>query len=73
VPVAPPAAVDSPDMVRWVQTSLQQLGYKPGAADGEMGSRTAAAIRRYEEDNSLPVTGKMSVVLVDSLKQRTQP
>jgi hypothetical protein len=73
VPVAPPAVVDSPDMVRWVQTSLQQLGYKPGAADGEMGSRTAAAIRRYEEDNSLPVTGKMSVVLVDSLKQRTQP
>jgi hypothetical protein len=38
-----------------------------------MGSRTAAAIRRYEEDNSLPVTGKMSVALVDSLKQRTQP
>lgn len=73
VPAAPPVAVNSPDTIRWVQTNLRQLGYQPGAADGEMGSRTAAAIRRYEEDNSLPVTGKMSVALVDSLKQRTQP
>ena len=73
VPATRPVAVDSPDTIRWVQTSLRQLGYKPGAADGEMGSRTAAAIRRYEKDNSLPVTGKMSKALVVSLERRTQP
>jgi hypothetical protein len=67
---AEPVELGARATIRWVQTSLQQLGYDPGSADGALGRRTVAAIRKYEKDNGLPVTGKMSVALVDSLKRR---
>jgi hypothetical protein len=67
----PPIKLRSRDTIRWVQTSLQQLGYDPGKPDGALGRRTTVAIRKYEKDNGLPVTGKMTMPLVDSLKKRT--
>jgi len=63
--------IKSRSTIRWVQTSLLKLGYEAGKADGAVGRRTAAAIRKYETDNGLPATGKMSAALVASLKQRT--
>lgn len=68
----PPVKLNARATIRWAQVSLQQLGYDPGNADGALGRRTVAAIRKYETDNHLPVTGKMSLALVDSLKQQTQ-
>jgi putative peptidoglycan binding protein len=65
----PPVNLRSRDTIRWVQASLQQLGYDAGKVDGAVGRRTAAAIKKYENDNGLPVTGKMSAALVDSLKK----
>jgi hypothetical protein len=67
----PPVNLRSRDTIRWVQASLQQLGYDPGKADGAVGRRTAVAIKKYEKHNGLPITGKMSAVLVDSLRKRT--
>jgi hypothetical protein len=67
----PPVNLRSRDTIRWVQASLQQLGYDAGKADGAVGRRTAVAIKKYEKDNGLPITGKMTTALVDSLKQRT--
>jgi len=67
----PPVNLRSRDTIRWVQASLQQLGYDPGKADGAVGRRTVVAIKKYEKDNGMPITGKMSAALVDSLRQRT--
>lgn len=66
----PEVRLGSRETIRWVQESLKQLGYSPGPIDGAMGRRTAAAIRRYEQRNGMPVTGKMSKALVASLREQ---
>jgi len=67
---APEVRLDSRETILWVQESLRELGYNPGPLDGAMGRRTRAAIQRYERDNDIPVTGRMSAALVASLRQR---
>lgn len=69
--VEPEVRLGSRETIRWVQKSLKQLGYDPGAVDGAMGRRTAAAIKSYEEANGMTVTGEMSKALVASLRQQT--
>jgi peptidoglycan hydrolase-like protein with peptidoglycan-binding domain len=51
-----------------IQEELADHGYRPGPADGVMGSRTAAAIREYQADAGLAVTGIASKELLDHLK-----
>jgi peptidoglycan hydrolase-like protein with peptidoglycan-binding domain len=36
------------------QTNLAALGYDPGPADGRFGSRTEAALRKFQKDARLP-------------------
>jgi peptidoglycan hydrolase-like protein with peptidoglycan-binding domain len=43
--------------VQGVQERLQALGYQPGSTDGVMGARTAAALKKFQSDHGLPVTG----------------
>ena len=50
-------APDSGDDVREAQQTLLDIGYWPGPIDGILGSRTRAAIRQYQRDENLPVTG----------------
>jgi osmotically inducible lipoprotein OsmB len=57
--------------VRDIQAGLQRLGYNPGAADGRMGPKTAAAIRQYEQDNGMPVDGQPSQAVLDSIRAKT--
>ena len=45
-------------VVRNIQTALTQMGYDPGPADGIKGSKTVAAIRRYQSDQKLLVDGR---------------
>jgi lysozyme family protein/peptidoglycan hydrolase-like protein with peptidoglycan-binding domain len=40
-----------------LQTALAQLNYQVGEIDGEFGPITAAALRSFQSDHSLPVTG----------------
>ncbi len=47
------------DTYRRVQTALNRAGYGPIAVDGQPGSETADAIRRFELDNGLPITGEI--------------
>ena len=54
--------------VRGIQEELVAHGYRPGAADGVPGQRTRAAIRAYQRDAGLPVTGDASKELLDHLK-----
>jgi peptidoglycan hydrolase-like protein with peptidoglycan-binding domain len=57
--------------VRDIQAGLQRLGYDPGAADGRMGPKTAAAIRQYEQDNGMPVDGQPSQAVLNSIRSKT--
>ncbi|MGD9305738.1 MAG: ankyrin repeat domain-containing protein, partial [Desulfobacterales bacterium] len=51
---------DSNDQtVYQAQEKLKDLGYDPGRPDGILGKKTKAAIRHFQQDNGLPVTGKI--------------
>jgi peptidoglycan hydrolase-like protein with peptidoglycan-binding domain len=54
-------------LYRRVQTALNRAGYGPVAADGQPGTETSDAIRRFELDNGLPVTGAVGDRLVARL------
>ena len=54
--------------IRWVQQRLQSLGYNPGPADGLVGSKTTAAVRRYQQDQGLVPTGRITSQLIQTLR-----
>jgi localization factor PodJL len=58
----------SPAQVAEVQRLLDQLGYSPGPADGKTSAATQNAIRAFESDNELPMTGQPSVTLLRHLR-----
>jgi len=45
------------DDVREAQQTLWDRGYSPGPIDGRLGARTREALRQYQKDENLPVTG----------------
>jgi peptidoglycan hydrolase-like protein with peptidoglycan-binding domain len=49
------------------QQKLKRLGYYQGSVDGEYGSQTAAAIRRYQLAENLRVTGDLTPQTLSSL------
>src|SRR5690606_2587337 len=51
-----------------MQRLLEQLGYSPGVADGRTTAQTQNAIRAFEADNELPMTGEPSVSLLRRLR-----
>jgi peptidoglycan hydrolase-like protein with peptidoglycan-binding domain len=51
-----------------IQEELAAHGYRPGPADGVLGQRSIAAIRAYQHDAKLPVTGIASKELLDHMK-----
>jgi len=54
----PPEKVDLAQ-VRKVQERLVRLGYRPGPVDGRLGEKTRMAIRQFQKDRHLPVTGRI--------------
>ena len=46
-----------------IQQSLRTKGYDPGQVDGKLGPATRRAIRTYESDQGLPITGMPSLEL----------
>jgi hypothetical protein len=61
---------DEPDAVLGIQMALRDAGYDVGATDGRLGQRTRAAIRAFERDHGLPVTGVASQQVLDRLLTR---
>jgi peptidoglycan hydrolase-like protein with peptidoglycan-binding domain len=51
-----------------VQGALAQRGYYDGQIDGVAGPGTRSAIREFQRDNGLPVTGRIDSQLVQALK-----
>ena len=50
-----------------VQTKLADQGYYHGQVDGVIGSGTMEAVRRFQADHGLKVTGKIDPGLLDAL------
>lgn len=57
--------------VQLVQRGLSELGYSPGAVDGVLGEATRNAIREFEADRGLPVTGGVSASVIKELRKVT--
>jgi Putative peptidoglycan binding domain len=51
-----------------VQSALARRGYYSGPVDGVIGSGTRSAIREFQNDNRLPVTGQIDGPLVQALR-----
>jgi localization factor PodJL len=66
-----PWDVASPAQLSETQRLLERLGYSPGSADGKLNAKTQDAIRAFEADNELPVTGEASVTLLRQLRSAT--
>lgn len=49
----------SPEVVKQVQEKLSSQGYDPGPADGKMGPKTQAALKKLQEDRSLSTSGQL--------------
>lgn len=59
--------------VRTAQRHLINLLYLNGKADGKMGPKTAAAIRKFQRDQHLPVNGKLTVATYNALIEADAP
>jgi peptidoglycan hydrolase-like protein with peptidoglycan-binding domain len=66
-PASRPAA--DPALVVLIQDRLDRAGYAPGPVDGRFGGRTQAALRAFEQDAGLPVTGQPSREALAALEQ----
>lgn len=65
--VRPTVKVMASDAVRRAQGALDRAGYEIGVSDGQMGTRTVAAIRRFQSDRSLPLTGQLDEATMAAL------
>jgi peptidoglycan hydrolase-like protein with peptidoglycan-binding domain len=72
LPIETPIDAMPPQMARAYVIGLQEElvahGYNPGPVDGEFGSRTERAIRQYQQDAGLLVTGVASKELLEHMK-----
>ena len=67
----------NPLSARLVEERLKALGLDPGAVDGTLDAQSRRAIRRYQGDRNLPVTGYLNQptvvqLLADSVRQVLQ-
>jgi photosystem II stability/assembly factor-like uncharacterized protein len=53
--------------VRRAQEALDRAGYEIGTPDGQLGPRTVAAIKRFQTDRYLPVTGQLDETTLAAL------
>jgi hypothetical protein len=56
------------EQVRSLQHSLQKQGVNPGPIDGIMGARTKQALREFQQEKGLGVTGQLNKQTMDALQ-----
>ncbi len=69
-PVVPePRMIPPPgsERIRWVQATLEGIGYDCRGVDGRMGSGTRGCIRAYQTDMGLTVTGEPDDATLEAL------
>jgi len=60
--------IDADPHLMKIQKALSELGYGPLKADGVMGGNTTAAIKRFELDRGLPLTGEPGPEVIKRLE-----
>ncbi|MEP3045816.1 MAG: peptidoglycan-binding protein [Roseibium sp.] len=60
--------VDADPKLLKIQKTLSELGYGPLVVDGLMGSNTSAALKRFELDRGLPMTGDPNPKTIERLE-----
>ncbi len=55
--------------LRAAQEHLLNLGYDPGPIDGKMGRKTRAALKKFQREHELKVTGTLTASTIRSLRQ----
>lgn len=63
------AGVAAANPLRDAQISLSRMGYHPGPADGVMGHKTREALKQFQRDNHLPITGQTDPQTMDLLRR----
>jgi peptidoglycan hydrolase-like protein with peptidoglycan-binding domain len=53
-----------------VQAALAQKGYYHGTVDGRLGPETNSAVRQYQRNHGMEVTGSINQAVIDSLRRR---
>lgn len=56
--------------VQAVQQRLADIGYKPGSEDGYYGPATISAVRSFQQDNGLQVTGVVDTKTLEVLNKK---
>ena len=69
-PDAKDSHTESGGRVTEVQRALAREGYYDGAVDGVMGAGTRRALRNYQRDHGLDVTGGITEGLIEALRLR---
>lgn len=67
------AVARADDTVAAVQSRLAKLGYYAGEVDGQWGSQTAAAVRRFQVAKELRVTGELNAATLNALGVKAAP
>jgi photosystem II stability/assembly factor-like uncharacterized protein len=62
-----PPAAKANDTVLRAQEALAAMGYNLGEPDGKAGAATTAAVKRFQTDRHLPVTGKLDAITLGAL------
>lgn len=65
--IATVQAAYNKETIKDVQQALNDSGYDCGTADGVAGKQTKSAIKKYQKDNDLKVTGTINTALLKSL------
>jgi peptidoglycan hydrolase-like protein with peptidoglycan-binding domain len=61
-------------VIQQAQTRLAQLGFDPGPIDGQLGPRTAAAVRQWQATYGLPESGRIDRATLGALtRDRGRP
>jgi peptidoglycan hydrolase-like protein with peptidoglycan-binding domain len=63
----PLASAQTQETVRQAQQALKDKGFDPGPVDGIVGPRTRAAVKSYQEKNSLTADGNLGSQTLGSL------
>ncbi len=53
--------------IQRAQESLQARGYQPGSADGVMGTKAIAALKKFQSDRGLTITGQLDSKTLEAL------
>jgi len=59
--------LDPVDETQGAQARLNNLGYRCGRVDGDLGLKTEAALKHYQDEHGLQVTGELDTATRDSL------